>query len=97
MDTLKALQTWFLAQCNGSWEHQHGIKIETLDNPGWSIEIDLCGTKLQDKVFPAVQNLYSENKWVNCIVKNGKFFGTCGPGQLGELIKIFIVWTNEKI
>jgi hypothetical protein len=32
---LNELQVWYGAQCNGSWEHTYGIKIETLDNPGW--------------------------------------------------------------
>ena len=32
------LQKWYKSQCNGDWEHSFGIKIETLDNPGW-IEI----------------------------------------------------------
>jgi len=31
---LQFLQEWYLEQCNGDWEHEFGIKIETLDNPG---------------------------------------------------------------
>ncbi len=40
-DVLGELQGWFLAHCNGDWEHSHGVSIATLDNPGWSIEINL--------------------------------------------------------
>jgi len=25
------LQDWYLAQCNGDWEHEFGIKIDTLE------------------------------------------------------------------
>ncbi len=40
------LENWYSSQCDGSWEHFYGIKIETLDNPGWAVEIDLCETEL---------------------------------------------------
>jgi Immunity protein 53 len=32
---LTQLQSWYVAQCNGDWEHTCGISIETVDNPGW--------------------------------------------------------------
>lgn len=38
------LAAWFAKQCNGDWEHSHGIKISTTDNPGWMVEISLTGT-----------------------------------------------------
>jgi hypothetical protein len=38
------LQGWYAAQCDGDWEHERGVKIETLDNPEWAIRIDLEGT-----------------------------------------------------
>ena len=27
------LQSWYQSQCDGDWEHEFGIRIETLDNP----------------------------------------------------------------
>lgn len=38
------IQSWFAERCNGEWEHEFGITIETLDNPGWRVRIDLAGT-----------------------------------------------------
>ena len=29
------LERWFKSRCDGSWEHDFGITIETTDNPGW--------------------------------------------------------------
>ena len=40
------LQQWYEAQCNGDWEHHYGISIESQDNPGWRVEIDLKDTPL---------------------------------------------------
>jgi len=33
-DLLKWLQDWYAARCYGDWEHEFGINIRTLDNPG---------------------------------------------------------------
>ena len=43
MDELQLLQEWYVAQCDGDWEHSYGVKIDTLDNPGWSLKVDLVG------------------------------------------------------
>ena len=47
MDTLAWIENWYQSQCHGDWEHDYGIKIETLDNPGWRVVIDLAGTELE--------------------------------------------------
>ena len=33
-DLLQGLQGWSAGQCDGEWEHHHGIEITTLDDPG---------------------------------------------------------------
>ena len=38
------LSDWYESNCNDDWEHGYGVKIETLDNPGWLVQIDLFGT-----------------------------------------------------
>ena len=45
---LERLQRWYLYRCDGDWEHSFGITIETLDNPGWMVTIDLQDTEWQD-------------------------------------------------
>ncbi|MEW1657997.1 Imm53 family immunity protein [Streptomyces sp. NPDC093707] len=40
LDPLSSLTAWYTSQCDGDREHEYGIRIETLDNPGWSVEID---------------------------------------------------------
>jgi len=40
------LQAWYPVQCDGDWEHEFGVRVETLDNPGWSLRIDLDGTAM---------------------------------------------------
>jgi hypothetical protein len=58
MELIEQIQVWYAAQCDGDWEHQYGVSIETLDNPGWSVTIDLSGTSLENIRFQT----YQENK-----------------------------------
>ncbi len=93
---LRRLQEWFHAQCDGDWEHNKGITIETLDNPGWSLRIALANTALEQKPFADLQRNYeSEAEWLSCFVRNGEFMGACGPLKLEEMIEVFLSWTEK--
>jgi hypothetical protein len=93
-DTLLWLQDWFLSQCDGDWEHQQGVRIETLDNPGWSVEIDLAGAQLEGASFDRIQTERSEHDWLSCDVTGGKFKAACGPSNLVEVIEAFRSWAG---
>jgi hypothetical protein len=54
MNELQRLQDWYRAQCNEDGEHSFGVTIDTLDNPGWIIKIDLAETTLDGKFFEPV-------------------------------------------
>lgn len=88
------LQDWYYSKCDGDWEHEFGIKIDTLDNPGWSISIDLKFTELANKEFTEIDKQISENNWVQCKVDKERFIGAGGPQNLTEIIEIFFNWTQ---
>ena len=54
-DELSWLQQWYSAHCDGEWEHGFGVTIATLDNPGWSVTIDVEGTQLASTPFESVK------------------------------------------
>jgi Immunity protein 53 len=35
-----------LGHCDGDWEHSSGVSIGTIDNPGWSLDVELAETNL---------------------------------------------------
>lgn len=37
---VSSIDSWFHSKCDGNWEHQAGITIETTDNPGWWMTFD---------------------------------------------------------
>lgn len=96
MSNLEKLQNWYLTQCNEDWEHQYGVKVDSLDNPGWKLEIDIEGTDLEKVPFDEVKvNYDSEADWIICQVKDGKFIGASGPLLLENMIAVFLEWTDS--
>jgi hypothetical protein len=92
-DALSRLQDWYASQCNGDWEHQCGVKIDTLDNPGWHLEIDLGDTSLMTRPFDEIRSPdYESSDWYICRVKNYVFDAACSPHRLTDVIEIFLRW-----
>jgi hypothetical protein len=89
LESLAWLQAWYKTQSNGVWEHSYGIKIDTIDNPGWNIVIDLKGTPLQGVYFEIELIERSKNDWVSYKITDDQFIGYGGPENLGELIDLF--------
>ena len=95
-NALQAFQQWYLAQCDGNWEHSFGVSITTLDNPGWSLNIALTGTELESQTFEPIQRLEHETEWVFCQRTETQFQGRGGPLMLDELISIFLRWAESS-
>jgi hypothetical protein len=94
MDELVAgLEGWYASNCNGDWEHQLGVRIDTLDNPGWSVDIDLAETRLSGKAFDRVRDERTEHDWVHCWIEKDVFKGRGGPENLGEILGLFLRWS----
>jgi hypothetical protein len=83
------LSDWFKLECNGDWEHENGISISTVDNPGWSITIDLRDTSLENEEIVSDLVEINENDWFFFEVKNKKFRGGGDLSKLNFLISKF--------
>ena len=98
MSTLQKLQDWYRSECDGEWEHGCGVSISTLDNPGWSVTIDLDGTSLEGRRFEAVSYgvgkdaVEGSDDWLDCRVEEKRFQGRGGPRKLEEILEIFMRW-----
>lgn len=89
---LDELQRWYLDQCDDDWEHSFGITIDTLDNPGWSIKIDLEGTALMGHAYERSEVHRSEHDWVTSLCEQGQWRAYCGPLNLEEALRRFLSW-----
>ncbi|HEY4358468.1 MAG TPA: immunity 53 family protein [Acidobacteriaceae bacterium] len=95
METLSRLQQWYLDQCDGDWEHHYGVKIDTLDNPGWTLKVDLTGTSAEDHLLDRVTIERTENDWIHYRVENKQFMAAMGPQNLTEGIEAFLGWIQN--
>ena len=94
MDTIQKLQLWYNNQCDDSWEHHYGVSIDTLDNPGWVVTVDLVGTDLQALQMEPIIEEKTEHDWLHCKIDNGKFVGNGGPFNLEAILQIFLGLTS---
>ncbi|MFG2115902.1 immunity 53 family protein [Streptomyces sp. NPDC048718] len=92
LNELEWLQSWYTAQCDGDWEHEWGVRIATLDNPGWTVSIDLDETDVADREMPRREIRRGERDWIIAWTADGRFKVSCGPGNLIESLGLFRAW-----
>jgi hypothetical protein len=95
MNRFTQLQTWYASHCNTEWEHTYGVKIDTLDNPGWTVTIDLVGTELDNVPFTPKVEQRSETDWLHCNVNDRAFKGAGDPDKLEIILGIFLDWASQ--
>lgn len=101
MSTLSRIQAWYQRQCDGTWEHSLGVLIESVDNPGWWIKINLDRTKLRDVSFAEIrENVNDERfaqgpRWFNCRVEGSTWHGAGDETQLERILKVFLEWAEK--
>ncbi len=86
---LNWLMHWYQSQCDGEWEHDQGISIETLDNPGWSLKIDLEDTEAHGREMPprTYGDMEQGVDWWICGTRDNHFWASGGPLQLETMIR----------
>lgn len=94
IELLQWLEEWYRAQCDGSWEHLFGVSVETLDNPGWHVEIDIEDTNLMNKDFNEIWYDKGAEDWLICRINQGKFEGSGDPKKLLSILQIFKDWVE---
>jgi hypothetical protein len=86
---------WYSSHCDGDWEHQQGISIQTLDNPGWLLKVNLIGTNLEGATMIPISEDCDDSSnpagdvWIDCRIREHEFVGASDPTQLPRLITIF--------
>jgi len=102
MSTLTRLQAWYSRQCNGTWEHSSGVRIDSCDNPGWWVKINLLDTPLQDREFTEIaegvnsQRFALGPRWLNCRVEKNTWHGAGDETKLERILELFLAWAEEN-
>jgi hypothetical protein len=86
---------WFHQQCDGDWEHGNGVRISTIESPGWSLKVSISETVCENENFQEVIIDRTETDWVYCCLRHETFEGACGLHNLPEVLKIFREWVER--
>lgn len=70
MNDITWLEAWYQQNCDGYWEHSYGIEIETLDNPGWHVKIDLSKTDYVNLKAEELKEDTDDDNWIRCSITN---------------------------
>lgn len=92
MQSLHFIHDWYATNCDGEWEHNYGVRIETLDNPGWAVDIDLVDTALEAIPFEVMKIDRTDEDWLQCRVEHNVFRARGGARNLEEMLEIFVNW-----
>lgn len=95
MDNLTFITRWFKDQCDGEWESDFGLTIESVNNPGWMVRIDLDGTGLEPASFKPLADQRSDTDWVEARVDDGAWVGGASVQNLDELLGVFRAWVER--
>ncbi len=99
-NTIQRLQAWFAQNCDGHWEHSLGVSIQSCDNPGWWVKIDIRGTSLEHKQFENVQSGVDDaghpnsESWLNCYLCEGVWNGAGDSEKLEAILVHFLDWAD---
>jgi hypothetical protein len=83
------LQEWYSGQCDGDWEHQYGVEIGTIDNPGWRVRVDLQGTALDGCRLDIVRFENADDDWLRYWSDGTRFEAAAGPRSLARAVEAF--------
>jgi len=93
---LDRLARWYREQCNRDWEHQNGVRLVTIDNPGWSLDVNLADTSIAGRTVEPTRIERADDNWVFYEAKGDLFRGRCGPENLTEMLAHFLAFVGAS-
>jgi len=92
------IQNWYHSQCDGDWEHECGLKIISIDNPGWDITVDIVKIDFSKEIDWRYFET-SENDWFGYKIEDSYFSASGDPTKLEFLLQLFknFVENGEKV
>lgn len=96
-DVLEWLQSWYVSQCDGFWEHAYGMRINTPNETEWYVRIALSDTFWAGKeVLPSKKEI-SPGNWIHYKVHENNFEATGGIRNLVDILNLFKKWITTNV
>jgi hypothetical protein len=81
-EAITAIESWYNKKCDGTWEHNLGITLESTDNPGWLFtvsDLEMDNMTLSSLVGPLLRDYHAQ------VTSDGMSFRIFAP-SLSECI-----------
>lgn len=97
MGLLNWLQDWYIQECiiNNNYNSDEIINIDTIDNPGWHIRINLKGIKSTRKILDEINVDNGDDDWVFIKMNSGVFEGVGDKNKLVYILQFFKAWCQN--
>ncbi|EQA62949.1 Imm53 family immunity protein [Leptospira alexanderi] len=83
------LMKWYESQCDGDWEHEYGIDINTKQDRGWQVKIEVNFTELDGVAIDHSLIQKGAGDWYSFSLKDGKFLAEGDPKKLRTILEKF--------
>ncbi|WP_433366812.1 Imm53 family immunity protein [Actinoplanes sp. CA-142083] len=83
------LASWYVAHCDGEWEHEFGVRIETVDNPGWNLRVDIIGTEMEGRIATRGRREFEGGGWLIVESDGRSFEASCDAMSLRLAVQEF--------
>src|SRR5207248_263905 len=98
MEVLERIQAWHKAQLERGRDPSLGVRIETLrERPGWSVQIDLAGTRLSGLKLAPYKEGVTDRDWLAYRIKDDRFEGIGDPTKLQALLVRRVVVERQAV
>jgi Immunity protein 53 len=91
---LLAIEQWLGRQTEDYLSTEKAIQIETLDNPGWGVRVDLKGTSALSGDIDTAEFEENADYWFHCSIAQKKFIGYGGVHNLSSILTCFTSWAG---
>jgi len=100
MQVWSELLEWWQKQCDGEWEREFGLTVQSMADPGWIVKVDLAYTNYNLTKFKPVSTKSSDADWMECKIEQAgvwspdaefcHFVGMGGSNNLENIIRYFL-------
>ncbi len=93
---LDRVAEWYQSNATVFSSNAEAVKINTLDNPGWLVKVDLAGTELENLQLENFEVDRGDSDWCQSFLRDHVFVGAGDPSRLQEILGRFLEFASSS-
>ena len=83
---IEGLLRWYAARCDGAWEHRYGFTIESCDNPGLQVTVDIATEPALRPEADRPLTQEGDDPGVSMMIRDRKLVAFAAPGRERQML-----------